>query len=501
MGTVVFQASQPALGNYAASTSQVSFSVSGESPSLSLPAIGTQLYKAVGPFAVNATSRSPAAITYSVLSGPATVGGNTVTLTGAGTVVLQASQPANGTYAASTAQTSFAVQAQTTNGLTLAAVGNQVYGPMFSIAASSNSPAPITYKVVSGPLWIASQSTAGAQVRPTGVGTVVFQASQVASGNYAASTSQVSFSVSGESPSLSLPTIGTQLYKAVGPFAVNATSRSPAAITYSVLSGPATVTGNTVTLTGAGTVVLQASQPANGTYAADTVQTSFGVQSQTTTGLTLPAVGTQVYGPNFSIAASSNSPAPITYKVVSGPLWIASQSTAGAQVRPTGVGTVVFQASQVASGNYAASTTQVSFSVSGESPSLSLPTIGTQLYKAVGPFAVNATSRSPAAITYSVLSGPATVTGNTVTLAGAGTVVLQASQAANGTYAAATVQTSFAVQAQTVTTLALSSVTIQTQGEPAFPISATSDSPAPIHLQSGERTVVDRLLLAWEGLR
>ena len=44
-----------------------------------------------------------------MLSGPATLAGNLVTLTGPGTVLLTASQPASGSYAAATAQTSFSV--------------------------------------------------------------------------------------------------------------------------------------------------------------------------------------------------------------------------------------------------------------------------------------------------------------------------------------------------------------------------------------------------------
>lgn len=54
------------------------------------------------PFTVSATSASAGAFTYSVLSGPATISGSTVTLTGAGTVVLQASQAASGNYVSST---------------------------------------------------------------------------------------------------------------------------------------------------------------------------------------------------------------------------------------------------------------------------------------------------------------------------------------------------------------------------------------------------------------
>jgi hypothetical protein len=59
-------------------------------------------------------------------------------------------------------------------------------------------------------------------------------------------------------------------------FSVSATSNSAGALTYSVVSGPATIVGSTVTLTGAaGTVTLQASQAASGGYAAGTQTTSF----------------------------------------------------------------------------------------------------------------------------------------------------------------------------------------------------------------------------------
>ena len=74
-------------------------------------------------------------------------------------------------------------------------------------------------------------------------------------------------------------TVPNQTYGAA-PFTVNATSNSTGAITYSVDSGPATISGNTVTLTGIGIVVLQASQAAAGDYAAGSIQTSFTVTGE-----------------------------------------------------------------------------------------------------------------------------------------------------------------------------------------------------------------------------
>jgi hypothetical protein len=61
------------------------------------------------------------------------------------------------------------------------------------------------------------------------------------------------------------------------------------------------------------------------------------------------------------------------------------------------------------------------------------------------PFSVSAASPSPGPIAYSVLSGPATISGAMVTVNGMGPVVLSASQLPSGDYAGATATTKFAV--------------------------------------------------------
>jgi sugar lactone lactonase YvrE len=82
------------------------------SQTITFPAPATMVANAA-PFTLAATSSSGLPITYTVLSGPATVSGNTVTLTGAaGTVTIQASQGGNLAYsAASNASVSFQVTA------------------------------------------------------------------------------------------------------------------------------------------------------------------------------------------------------------------------------------------------------------------------------------------------------------------------------------------------------------------------------------------------------
>jgi hypothetical protein len=94
-------------------------------------------------------------------------------------------------------------------------------------------------------------------------------------------TAKASFSlavVSPVVPVLSFAPIAPQVY-GTAPFTVSATSASSGAVTYAVVGGPATITGNVVTLTDVGTVVLSASQAASEAYAPATATTSFTVAS------------------------------------------------------------------------------------------------------------------------------------------------------------------------------------------------------------------------------
>ncbi|MEO6817133.1 MAG: hypothetical protein ABI177_10560 [Edaphobacter sp.] len=113
--------------------------------------------------------------------------------------------------------------------------------------------------------------------------------------------------------------------------------------------------------------------------------------------------------------------------------------------------------------NATPSTTQtVSLSGTGQliTPMLVFATIPNRILGDT-PFIVTATSASVGAVTYAVTSGRATISGNTVTLTGAGTVVLSASQVATATYATATATTSFTVAAATSSDFSVSTPTAQ----------------------------------------
>jgi len=94
-------------------------------------------------------------------------------------------------------------------------------------------------------------------------------------------------------------------------------------------------------------------------------------------------------------------------------------------------------------------------------------------------FALSATSPSSGAITYNVISGPASVVNGLLTLTGAGTVQVQASQAATTTYAAGMKTATFAVAAETPVILWVPSPSMLFSGSPlgAGVLDATTVTP------------------------
>ena len=135
------------------------------------------------------------------------------------------------------------------------------------------------------------------------------------------------------------------------------------------------------------------------------------------------------------------------------------------------------------------------------SQTITFPNPGTQTY-GVAPVALTATASSGLPVTYSVVSGPATVSGNTLSITGAGSVTVEADQAGNSSYLPApAVQQTFAVNRATLTATASNlaktygaanpaltytmagfingdTQTSATSGAPSLTTTATSASPA-----------------------
>jgi hypothetical protein len=137
--------------------------------------------------------------------------------------------------------------------------------------ATSNSTAAITYTVVSGPATIS-----GSTVTLTGAGTVILQASQAASADYLAGAQQATFSVAQKAQSLSFAAPATPINYGAASIMLTATATSGLAVTFKVVSGSAVLSGSTLTIKGAGTVVVAADQAGNANYR-PAVEVSHGI--------------------------------------------------------------------------------------------------------------------------------------------------------------------------------------------------------------------------------
>lgn len=98
---------------------------------------------------------------------------------------------------------------------------------------------------------------------------------------------------------------------------------------------------------------------------------------------------------------------------------------------------------------------------------ITFPNPGTQTL-GVAPITLTATASSSLPVSYSVISGPATVSGSTLTIIGVGSVTVRATQSGNTNYAAATpVSVSFVVLAAPTYTLAGSTTVLLAAGSSA----------------------------------
>jgi uncharacterized repeat protein (TIGR01451 family) len=256
------------------------------------------------------------------------------------------------------------------------------------------------------------------------------------------------------------------------PFNVSATASSGLPVSFSVFSGPATISGNTVTITGAGTVTIRASQGGDNNFnPAPPVDQSFTVVKATQT-ITFGALSSKTFGdPDFTVSATASSGLAVSFSA-SGPCTVT-----GNTVHLTGGGSCTVTASQAGNGNYnPAAPIDQSFNIAKANQTI---TFGALANKTFGDpdFTVSATASSGLSVSFAA-SNQCTVSGNTVHLTGAGSCTITASQAGDNNYNAATnVPQTFSIAKAATTTTVTSSANPSDSGQ-SVTFTATVAGPA-----------------------
>ncbi|HYG81583.1 MAG TPA: MBG domain-containing protein, partial [Pyrinomonadaceae bacterium] len=311
-------------------------------------------------FGLNATSSSGLPVSFKLVSGPATVNGNTVTLTGVGTVTIRASQAGGADFnAAAHVDRSFLVnKGQAT--LTLGGLSH-IYNGLAKRATVATSPAGLTGVTI-------SYSQNGVPVTaPVNAGSYVVRAS-LSNSKYQAAVVTATLVVAKSGQTISFAPLASRAYGS-GSFNVAATTSSRLPVIFRIVSGPARISGTTVTVTGVGTVVIRASQPGNANYnAAAYVDRSFAATKAAQT-ITFDLLPSKTYGEApFALSATSSSGMPVTFQLVSGPATLA-----GNKLTLTGAGKVTARATQAGNINYnAAPAVARVFDVTSAHPNIAL---------------------------------------------------------------------------------------------------------------------------------
>ena len=242
-----------------------------------------------------------------------------------------------------------------------------------------------------------------------------------------------------QNQTLSFGTVADQSFGGV-PVILTATSSAGLPVSFSVVTGPAIITGSVLTLTGAGTVSVRASQPGNWAYnAAAPVERTFSA-GKATQQIAWTAIDDQVLsGAPLMLHAQATSGQLVDFSVVSGPATVT-----GNQCNLTGQGEVILRAAQSGNLHYTAAAADISFVVLGAPQTISFGALAQQLAGASA-FPLAGTSSSGIPVTFSIVSGPAVIIEGLLHVTGPGLVIVRASAEGSTTIAPAYVEQAFAV--------------------------------------------------------
>ncbi len=301
-----------------------------------------------------------------------------------------------------------------------------------TLAATSSSGLGVTYTSSN----TAVATIVGNTVTIVGAGTTAITASQSGNTNYLAATSVPrTLVVNKANQTITFATLAAKAYGSV-PFNLTATSSSGLGVTYtSSNTAVATIVGNTVTIVGAGTTTITAGQSGNTNYLAATSVPRTLVVNKASQTITFASLSAKTFGDEpFTLLGTSSSGLGLIYTSSNTDV----ATVVGNIIIIVGAGSVDIIASQAGNGNYnAATSVPLTLVVNKASQTIFVEELK-DVPSDTLPFSIIATSSSGLQVSFAVLSGPATINGNEITLLGTeGLVEIEATQSGDNNYKAA----------------------------------------------------------------
>ncbi|MEQ9377491.1 MAG: MBG domain-containing protein [Imperialibacter sp.] len=351
-GSVIITASQEGGGAYhAADDVPQTLVVNQASQTITFDAM-EDVDISVGSVQLTASASSGLDIAYSLVSGPATLSGNSLTLTGTGEIVVAADQEGDANYleAAQVSQSFLVTDASKQDQqIVFDELEEKSYGGgSFELRASASSGLSVSYASSNTEVAIISGST----VTIIGAGSTEITASQPGNDDYNPAEEVVrTLVVNKASQTISIDSLAN-VNLSMGSIELTASATSGLEVAFTLLGGPGVLSENILTLTGTGTIHIAADQAGNDNYAAaDQVLYSFLVTeaARQAQSITFGALDEKTYGDeSFELTATASSALTVTYSSSNDSI----VSVSGSTVTIIGAGSVIITASQAGNDVY-----------------------------------------------------------------------------------------------------------------------------------------------------
>jgi hypothetical protein len=433
-GTVTVQVLQAASGGYAAATKTAILTIN--KAALTATANNkSRVYNTANPTFTISYIGFVNGETASVLTTTPTASTTATTSSNVGTYPITLSGGSAVNYTITLASGTLSIT-QATPTLSYTGPTSGTVGNTLTLSATTNSTATPTFGVTNG---TGTATLSGSSLTLNTAGTVALTVSVAATTNYTAASITQTIAINGlTTPSITFNDV-TKTYGDPS-FAITATSNSSGLMTYSIISGNAYATINSTTgqvsILGAGTVTVQVTQDASGSYGSIVKTATLTINKATPT-VTYTGPSTGVAGSNIGLSATTTSPVSPSFSVSNG---TGTATISGNTLSLTSTGTVTVTVIVSANANYnAAYVTQVITITSAGAPAVTIdfPTSG----KTGETIALGVTTNSKGTVTYSVTNGTGTaaLNGNQLTLTSAGTVTVTVHVATDGAYEETTI--------------------------------------------------------------
>jgi mucin-19 len=459
------------------------------------PAAFPNIHKTYGdsPFVpVNPSSLSTGAFSYSSDNvSVATVLGNTLTITGAGTAVITATQAQQAPYASALITATLTVdkanQILTLNPLPTGSLPLKDFTSI-PVSASSSSELPVTITLGAGSAATLNGSNELVSIQSTGFVEIIVN--QAGNSNYNPAAVSHSFDVVKSNQEITFNSLANKTYGDAS-FLLTGTASSDLDVTYqSSNTNIATVTGNMVTIIGAGTTTITASQPGNGSWnAATDVSQILTVNKGTPVISNFENITATYDDPDITLGATSTSTGNISYSSSNA----AVASIEGSILSLTGAGTADITVNQTSDDNYIAISQTIQLTVNKADQVITINNLPDILLLDFynNPIQVTGTSTSGLPVTLTVGTGSVATLDLSNLLNStnvSGTVTVNASQDGDDNYNSASASSSFNVSkaSQVITFNALPGMYT---GDQDFDLDANSSSDLLISYSSSDPSV------------